>query len=65
MFVGFGSLPGTRSVFEQECILYAKGWSRQGLYFASLLFSTSAENSIRNFFGFEQKYFDIMIRNTP
>lgn len=56
---GFGSLPGKKSIYEQDCIQYARSWSLQGYQVSKLLFITSITNLVRQLFGLSQIRFDI------
>ena len=56
---GLGSLPGKKSIYEQDCIRLALSWSFQGYQVSKLLFVTSAKNLVRQLFGLPQIRFDI------
>jgi len=55
LFQGYGKLPDRGSVVEQMCVALAKGWSRQGIFFNSLLFETNILNLFRNMLGYQER----------
>lgn len=46
LFEGFGSLPGTRSVYEQDCIFAAAQWTSKGFFFARVLLWVEIQNAV-------------------